>query len=194
MNAAIEANDYSLLTAEMQEKISEEKFDKISTKHALHDAVKTAIEAQDYSLVPEEAQERITQEKFEEIITNQAQKSAVRDAIEANDYQAFVEVADEKALERISSEADFDAAVAKNQERAANKEALETTIQNNDFASFQKLVEQHQANKEAARPDDAPERDEPTTEQQQEKFDSLVEYYNTNGELPAMNKGKHQGR
>jgi hypothetical protein len=50
---------------------------------------------------------------------------------------------------------------------------------------------------EAQRPDDAPakgDRPEPTAEQQQEKFDSLVDYYNDNGALPAMNKGKHQGR
>jgi hypothetical protein len=179
LQAAIQAQDYSQLSAEMQERISEDKFEKIAQKHLTHDQVKEAVDAGDYDLLPIEAQERMDEEKFQEQVDRLTTQKAVKAAIDAGDYDAFVEVAEGKILDKITSEEDFNELLAQKVDRDAMRQTVETAVANNDFDAFSDAVDAFDGN------GDKPEQ---TDEQKQQKFDRLVEYYDENGELPHMKK------
>ena len=140
--------------------------------------------------------------------TNTA-KEAVKNAILSQDYDLFVASASERMLEKIDSQSAFDELVAHKQAMEALKTQTQsqvlTAVQNNDFVAFQSIKEEMKAKKQElhdARDADNTRservRPEPTAEQlaeravkQQERFDAMVEYYNTNGELPELTrKGK----
>ncbi len=197
VRSAIEASDYSLLSDESQTKISEEKFEQMIERKATHQAVRDAIDAGDYSLVPTAAQEKISEEKFNEMLERNAQKDAVQSAIEAGDYEAFKNAAGDKKLEKVSTEEEFNALVERKQTLDVLKEKMEVAVQNNDFASFQSIISEKQETMESFRSDDRSNkkvRTEPTTEQLQERFDSAVQYYAENGELPQKRNKWKKGK
>ena len=136
-------------------------------------------------------------------------KEAVKNAILSQDYDAFVISASERMLERVDSQLAFDELVAHKQAMEALKTQTQsqvlTAVQNNDFVAFQSIKEEMKTKKKElrdARDTDStrPERARPEltveqlaikAEKQQERFDAMVEYYNTNGELPELTrKGK----
>ncbi len=136
-------------------------------------------------------------------------KEAVKNAILSQDYDLFVASASERMLDRVDSQLAFDELVAHKQAMEALKTQTQsqvlTAVQNNDFAAFQSIKEEMKAKKKElrdARDTDStrPERVRPEltaeqlaakAEKQLERFDAMVEYYNTNGELPELTrKGK----
>jgi hypothetical protein len=117
----------------------------------------------------------------------------VKEAIEAQDYATFLEVAPDKILERVTSEADFEALIERKQQmqtlRTDKKAQVEIAVQENDLEVFVAAVEDFHAAKQALRQSDADDvakklKTPPTTEQLEERFNNLVDYYNENGELP----------
>lgn len=98
VRAAIEASDYSQLSTDMQDKISEDRFAKMTERHATKAAVQTAIENGDYDAFVEVADERMLdriedQEDFDKMVTRHQTRTAHREAIETavknNDFAAF---------------------------------------------------------------------------------------------------------
>lgn len=160
------------------------------------ETVQAAIDSNDYAQLSDAAQSRITEEKFAEMIDHQATRKAVETAIENNDYGAFVEAADDRMLERINSQEAFDEFVVRRVAMETHKAAIEEAVANNDYNAFVTEMDTHKAEIETNKPADAPERDhnhaELTNEQKQKKFQELVNYYVTNGELPDHGHRHHQ--
>ena len=156
-------------------------------------AIKEAIEIGEYDVLPTEVQEKISEEKFTEMAEKKAQRDAAKQAIAANDYDAFLDVAPEKMLEKIDEET-FAEMVEKYNEMQLFKAELEAVVIANDFESFVVLVEQQksdmqdhmgQAGKTHPKFEKMNElSEEELTEKLQEKFATLVEYYEEHGELP----------
>jgi len=116
-------------------------------------------------------------------------------AIESGDYNQL----SDQAKENISAE-DFAAKVAYQADAAANKEALEAAVINNDFASFSAQIEAQKAEKEAKYDDsdyDDSDREELTDaekgEKIQERFDEVRASYIETGEVSINKTYKKRG-
>ena len=113
-------------------------------------------------------------------------KEEVQTAVETNDYGSLPTEVQEKI-----SEEKFALMVEKREDWEEHQAELEEVVSANDFEAFVALHEEHRAEMEANRPEWAPEREMPeiSEEMLQEKFDSLVDYYTENGELPQGRGG-----
>lgn len=106
---AIEANDYSQLSEELQNKISEDRFNMMVEKYQGHQKLESAIESNDYNAFKESAPDKFleqidSQEKFEELVTRhnqmQAQQTAIEDAVKNDDFDAFKAAHEEQLKQR----------------------------------------------------------------------------------------------
>lgn len=142
VRVAIEANDYSQLSSEMQNKISEKKFAKMSQHKERKNAIKKALEANDYNLLPDTAKKRMSQEKFDQKVKHynqkQAHKKAITQAVATNDFSAF-----EAAME--THRAEKEANRSSDDSKHHNKPEL-TDEQKQE--KFQKLVDYYNENGE----------------------------------------------
>jgi hypothetical protein len=98
----------------------------------------------------------------------------------------------EELQEEISEE-DFDNMVEYHEMREAHHAAIEEAVMNNDFDAFvtahkewtEIMHKEHEEDMDEG-DDEREDNHEMTEEKLQERFDSLVAYYNENGELPEM--------
>lgn len=145
-------------------------------------AVKTAIESNTYSRLPDEAKTKITEAQFAQMVQKESWHKAVESAIEAGDYAAFKTA----MIAQIPDETQFQTMVAAHKARATSRAAIEAAVKNNDFSAFKTAIETQKANHPGmwdATPKVL------SDDKLQKHFDSLVESYKVNGELPEMGKG-----
>jgi len=113
-------------------------------------------------------------------------REAVHAAVDANDYSQL----STEAQEKISQER-FAEMVAKKSSMDAHRSAIESAVSSNDFNAFKAEIESHKADRpEKEDGEDRPEREQPTEEELQTKFNEMVTYYNENGELPTKENGQ----
>lgn len=144
--------------------------------------VRTAIESNNYASLTDEAKTKITEDQFAHMVEKEAQHKAVESAIEAGDYGAFKNA----MIAQIPDEAEFQKMVAAHKARSLAQQAVETAVKNNDFNAFKSAIEAQKANHPwFGNADDKT----PSDDSLQKRFDTLVEYYKTNGKLPEMGKG-----
>jgi hypothetical protein len=119
-------------------------------------------------------------------LQKRAEHQAVENAIESGDYTAFKNA----MIAQIPSEAEFQKMVAAHKARTESQVKIETAVKNNDFTAFKAAIEEQKANMASNHPgmgNDTPKA--LSNEKLQKHFDTLVEYYKTNGKLPEMGKG-----
>ena len=167
---AVEANDYSLIPEDLQDRITQEKFEQMAEHKATHDAVEAAIEAGDYDafleVAPEKMLEKIDEDKFNEMIERHAEMEAHQAELEAvvaaNDFESFVALMEEHKVE-------MEARMEENGEMK--------------FGNWERFEEELS--------------EEELTERLQTKFEELVSYYEEHGELPdhggPMMRWGHKG-
>lgn len=155
------------------------------------ETVKTAIESNNYSALSDTAKSKITQEQFAQMVAKKSEHAAVETAIESGDYAAFKNA----MIAQIPSEAEFQKMVVAHKARTETHAKIEAAVKNNDFAAFKSAVEAQKAQMVANHP--GMEGDAPkalSDEKLQKHFDTLVEYYKTNGKLPEIGKGMMEGK
>ncbi len=148
--------------------------------------VKTAVELNNYAALSDSAKSKITQEQFTQMVAKKTEHQAVENALKAGDYTAFKNA----MIAQIPSEAEFQKMVVAHKARTETQTKIETAVKNNDFSAFKSAIEEQKANMLANHPgisDDAPKA--LSDEKLQKHFNTLVEYYKTNGKLPEMGKG-----
>lgn len=147
------------------------------------ETIKTAVESNNYSALSDTAKSKISQEQFANMVAKKSEHAAVETAIESGDYTAYKNA----MIAQIPSEAEFQKMVAAHKARTETQAKIETAVKNNDFAAFKTAVEAQRAQMASNHPGmdgDAPKA--PSDEQLQKKFNTLVEYYKTNGKLPDV--------
>lgn len=152
----------------------------------MDETVKTAVESNNYATLSATAKAKITQEQFAQMVAKKSEHQAVENAIESGDYVAFKNA----MIAGIPNEAEFQKMVAAHKARTETQTKIETAVKNNDFTAFRAAVEAQKAQMVANHPDMG--NDSPkalSDEKLQKHFDTLVEYYKTNGKLPEMGKG-----
>lgn len=120
------------------------------------------------------------------MVAKKTEHQAVENALEAGDYTAFKNA----MIAQIPSEAEFQKMVAVHKARSATEAKIEAAVKNNDFSAFKSAIEEQKANMLANNPgmsDKAPKA--LSDEKLQKHFNTLVEYYKTNGKLPEMGRG-----
>ncbi len=150
---------------------------------AFDETVKTAIESNNYSSLSDTAKSKITQEQFAQMVEKKAEHAAVAIAIESGNYTAFKSA----MIAQIPSEAEFQKMVAAHKARTETQTKIETAVKNNDFAAFKSAVEAQKAqmiNNHPGMDGDAPKA--LNEDELQKKFNTLVEYYKSNGKLPDV--------
>lgn len=120
------------------------------------------------------------------MVTKKNEHAAVESAIKAGDYTAFRNA----MIAQIPTEAEFQKMVAAHTSRTETQAKIEAAVKNNDFAAFKVAIQAQKAAMIANHPDMADKAPEaPSDEKLQKHFNTLVEYYKTNGKLPEMGKG-----
>lgn len=157
------------------------------TKDADFSAVKSAVEANNYAALPETAKTKITEAQFAEMVQKSTEHKAVEAALASGDYTAFKAA----LVDEIPTEAEFQKMVAAHKAHAETQAKIETAVKNNDFAAFKVAIEAQKAQMVANHPgtDDGKAPKALSDAQLQKHFNTLVEYYKTNGKLPEMGKG-----
>ncbi len=120
------------------------------------------------------------------MVAKKSEHAAVETAIESGNYTAFKNA----MIAQIPSEAEFQKMVVAHKVRTETQTKIEAAVKNNDFAAFKSAVEAQKAQMAANHP--GMESDTPkalSNERLQKHFDTLVEYYKTNGKLPDIGKG-----
>ena len=146
-------------------------------------AVKTAIEANNYGALPDTAKAKITEAMFAEMVQKNTERTAVEKAVTAGDYTAFKNA----MIAQIPTEVEFQKMVTAQKFRAETQSKIETAVKNNDFAAFKVALEEQKTHMVVEHPgmgNMAPKA--LSDEKLQKHFDTLVEYYKTNGALPEM--------
>ncbi len=96
LHEAVENDDYDMLSAEAQEKISEEEFDEMVEKHDNREATRAAIEANDYDALPDDT--KLTEEEFAEKVERhdawEEHVENVQSAVENGNFEEFQEEAE----------------------------------------------------------------------------------------------------
>lgn len=152
----------------------------------MDETVKAAVESNNYTVLSETAKAKITQEQFAQMVVKKSEHQAVENALSSGDYTAFKNA----MIAQIPSEADFQKMVVAHKARNASQVKIEAAVKNNDFAAFKAAIEEQKANMASNHP--GMENNTPkalSDEKLQKHFDTLVEYYKTNGKLPEMGKG-----
>lgn len=150
------------------------------------ETVKTAVESNNYSALSDTAKSKITQEQFTQMVAKKSEHAAVETAIESGDYAAFKNA----MIAQIPSEAEFQKMVVAHKAQTETQAKIEAAVKNNDFAAFKSAIEAQKAQMVANHPGmdgNAPKA--LSDEKLQKHFETLVEYYKTNGKLPEMGKG-----
>ncbi len=150
-------------------------------KNADFSSVRTAVEANNYSSLPDIAKAKISEAQFAKMVAKSAEHEAVEKAISSGDYTAFKNT----MIAQIPTEAEFADMVARHKTHTEAQAKIELAVKNNDFAAFKAVMEAQKSQMFANRPGvdgDAPKA--LSDEKLQKHFDSLVEYYKTNGQLP----------
>lgn len=117
------------------------------------------------------------------MVAKKTEHAAVESAIEAGDYTAFKNA----MIAQIPTEAEFQKMVTAHKSRTETQAKIETAVKNNDFAAFKVAVQAQKAQMVANHPemgDKAPKA--LSDEMLQKHFNTLVEYYKTNGKLPDV--------
>lgn len=149
-------------------------------------AVKTAVEANQYASLSDAAKAKITEAQFVTMVQKNTEHKAVESAITAGDYTAFKNA----KIAQIPTETEFQKMVTAQKARVAAQAQIEAAVKNNDFAAFKTAVLAQKAQMDVNRPTDANETPKvPTDAQLQKHFDTLIEYYKTNGSLPDVGPG-----
>jgi len=152
----------------------------------MDETVKTALTSNNYNALSDVAKTKITQEQFVTMVQKNAEHQAIESAVEAGDYTAFKNA----IIAQIPSEAEFQKMVIAHKARTETRTKIESAVKNNDFAAFKLAIQEQKTNMIDHHPEmdtDAPKA--LSDEKLQKHFDTLVEYYKTNGKFPEMGKG-----
>jgi len=129
---------------------------------------------------------KISQEQFTQMVAKKTEHQAVESAITAGDYTAFKNA----MIAQIPTEPEFQKMVTMRKTRIEAQAKIEAAVKNNDFAAFRTAIEAQKVQMVAEHPgmeDVVPKA--LWDEKLQKHFDTLVEYYKTNGKLPEIGKG-----
>lgn len=95
---ALEANDYSQLSEELQNKITEDRFNMMVEQYQNHQKLESAIESKDYNAFKENAPDKLleqidSEQKFNDLVAKhdemEAHRTAIEDAVKNEDFDAF---------------------------------------------------------------------------------------------------------
>lgn len=153
---------------------------------AFDETVKTATESNNYAALSDSAKAKISQEQFAHMVEKKNEHQAIENAIESGDYAAFKNA----MMVQIPTEAEFQKMVAAHKTRTETQAKIEAAVKNNDFAAFKAAIEAQKTQMAIDHPNmgnDVPKA--LSDEKLQKHFDTLVEYYKTNGKLPEIGKG-----
>jgi hypothetical protein len=141
--------------------------------------VRRAVEANNYASLPDTTKAKITETRFADMVAKNADRAVVEKAFESGDYVAFKNA----MIAQIPDEAVFQKKVSMHKARYEAQSKIETAVKNKDFAAFKSVMESQRAEMEVNRLSgvSVPKIDDA---QVQKRFDSLVEYYVENGQLP----------